>query len=157
MMKFYLYGGIVPRRWAVKISARLCFTILALASCRLLAAEDAGNLQPQEVLVIANRASADSLAVARHYMEKRAIPQSNLFILDFPQYKKTDALDDNPAWLSHGEFRDRMAGPLKRFLETNALRDKILCFVTTFDTPYRVGGFELTASELADPTATPPT
>lgn len=125
-----------------------------LALLAMLPANDAtGNLRPGEVLVIANRASPDSLAVARHYMEKRAIPAAQLFLLDYPEYRKTDALDDNPAWLSHADFRERMALPLRRFLEEGKLREQILCLVTTIDTPYRVGGFELNPDELADPTA----
>ena len=116
-------------------------------------ADDSGNLTPQEVLVIANRASAASMDVARHYIDKRGIPKGNLFIIDYGEYAKTDPLDDNPAWLSHSDFRTKVAGPLRKFLEDGALRGKILCFVTTFDTPYRVGGFELTESERADPAA----
>jgi len=149
-----LIASIIGRIGFSPVARGLLFLAIVSAT-GVWASEDSGNLRPGEVLVIANKASPDSIAVAHHYMEKRDIPTGNLFILDYPEYRKTDTLDDNPAWLSHGEFRDRMAAPLKKFLEEHSLRETILCFVTTFDTPYRVGGFELTDAELADPTAQP--
>ncbi len=121
------------------------------------ASESISNLKPEEVLVIANQASPDSLAVAKHYMAERAIPAGNLFLLDYPEYRSPEPLDGNPLWLSHADFRRRMAEPLKKFLVEHGLRESILCFVTTMDTPYRVGEFQLTASELADQTAAPVT
>ena len=118
-------------------------------------AEVIRNLRPDEVLVIANQASPDSLAVVHHYMAARAIPAGNLFLLDYPEYRTPEPLDGNPLWLSHADFRTRMAEPIQKFLVEHGLRESILCFVTTMDTPYRVGEFQLTASELADPTADP--
>ncbi len=129
---------------------------LAFVLCGLNAAEPAADtdLRPDEVLVIANRCSPDSLHVAAHYRERRGIPEGNLFLLDYAEYRALEPLDDNPAWLSHDDFRTRMAEPLKRFLAEHGLRERILCLVTTIDTPYRVGGFTLNDAELADPTAT---
>ena len=133
----------------VLVSAVLLGPVGAVAS----AAEAIGNLKPHEVLVIANQRSPDSLAVARHYMKARAIPAKNLFLLDYREFRTPEPLDGNPLWLSHVDFRTRFAEPLKKFLVKHQLRESILCFVTTMDTPYRVGGFQLTASELADSTA----
>ncbi len=105
-------------------------------------AADGEGLRPEEVLVIANRASEASLEVAHHYMQSRRIPEGNLFLLDYAEYETRQPLDDNPLWMPHPTFRKTVVAPLKRFLETEQLKDKILCFVTVYDTPFRVGGFD---------------
>ena len=107
------------------------------------------GLQPDEVLVIANRASAPSMAVAADYMQRRHIPESNLFVIDYKQYQTRQPLDDNPLWMPHPVFRETVVQPLKKFLEQTKLKDKILCLVTVYDTPYRVGGFDFTESQKA--------
>jgi len=145
-----------PARYLANMITMLALSSVMVLSIAPMPASDSGesgNLTPREVLVIANRASAASMDLARYYMEKRGIPKANLFTIDYGEYEKTDPLDENPAWLSHSDFRSRVVIPLKKFLEDSALRNKILCFVTTFDTPYRVGGFELTESERSDPRA----
>ncbi|NQZ70397.1 MAG: hypothetical protein HRT89_20275, partial [Lentisphaeria bacterium] len=119
------------------------------------------GLQADEILVIANKNSLDSLAVARHFMKLRAIPKENLFLIDYAGHGKREPLDDNPLWMPHPEFEKDVVKPLKAFLEAKGLKDRILCLVTTLGTPYRLGGFSFTPVQekalrkafLADPKA----
>lgn len=99
----------------------------------LLFALFAQTLLPEEVAVVANKASADSLAVARHYLEKRGIPEANLFLVDFP---------GSPRTISFKHFEEKLAGPLRAWIG-----EKILCVVTVFDVPYVVSGPPVTKEE----------
>ena len=105
------------------------------------------GLRPDEVLVIANRASTASMAVAADYMKRRQIPKGQLFLLDDKTYAEPEPLDANPRWMPRPVFRRTVVQPLKAFLEKKQLKDKILCLVTVYDTPYRVGAFAFTAPE----------
>jgi len=102
---------------------------------------DDGNLKADEVLVIANKASPDSLAVANYYMQKRAIPKAQLFTVDFPKYQ-------HPNGISFNDYQTKIVAPLKKFLEDNKLKDKILCFVTVWNVPYVVDGPNITKEEM---------
>ncbi|MFW5857942.1 MAG: TIGR03790 family protein, partial [Planctomycetota bacterium] len=106
-----------------------------------------GNLRPDEVLVVANALSEESLAVARHYMARRNIPADHLFRIRYADFDALEPMDQNPKWMPFDQFREDVAEPLEAFLETSGLRDRILCLVCVVDTPYRVGGFDLTARE----------
>jgi uncharacterized protein (TIGR03790 family) len=107
------------------------------------------NLRPEEVAVLANRAVEDSLRVARHYMERRGIPAANLFTIDYPEFGELDPQDNNPRWYSFDRFRTDVVEPLEAFLQEGDRPERILCLVTVYGMPYRVGGFELTAREHA--------
>ncbi|MBI3831399.1 MAG: TIGR03790 family protein [Planctomycetes bacterium] len=103
---------------------------------------DDANLRPDEVLVIANSTSADSLAVAKYYMEKRGIPMDQLFTVAFKDYNAKGYE------ISFNSFENGVTIPLRKFLEERKLKDKILCFVTVYDVPYAVSGIQVTKEEL---------
>lgn len=103
-----------------------------------LAAAQEPTLGPDEVVVIANRASKDSLAVAHHYLERRGIPADHLFTVDFPT---------SPRRISFAQFESGLAAPLRAFLEKGGLKDTVLCLVTVHDVPYVVSGPKVTAEE----------
>ena len=107
------------------------------------------NLKPDEVLVLANRSSKESLKVARYYMKRRGIPKKNLFTIEYKDYGQQDPTDLNPKWMPFDEYQTSVVAPLEEFLTKSGLRDTILCFVTVYDMPYRVGGFTLSAAEDA--------
>ncbi len=105
------------------------------------AAESSGkNLRPDEVLVIANDASEDSMTVARYYMMRRGIPKENLFTVSFPNQK-------HHRYIAHRDFQEKLVYPLQRYLEKKELKEKVLALVTVYDVPYKVKG----------PVALPPT
>jgi uncharacterized protein (TIGR03790 family) len=59
--------------------------------------------EPANVVVVANQRSADSVAIAKYYMAKRAIPAKNLILLDAPT--KAD--------ITWTEFVDQVFNPLR--------------------------------------------
>ena len=111
-------------------------TVLILAA--LAAPARAQTLKPEEVVVIANKASPESMDVARHYLERRGIPDKHLFLVDFPK---------SPRTISFRHFEERLAAPLRAWLVENGLKDAVLCLVTVYDVPYVVSGTEVTAEE----------
>lgn len=74
------------------------------------ALSDVQALRPEEVVVIANAASPDSLSVARYYMKRRAIPEGHLFTVNFPKPRHRRAI-------SQKAFYEKMLRPLQHFLE----------------------------------------
>lgn len=118
------------------LAARALLILAGLA-----ATATAQTLRPDEVVVIANKASPDSLAVAKHYMEKRGIPQKHLFLVDFPK---------SPRTISFEHFETKVAAPLRAWLDETQLRDAILCLVTVHDVPYVVSGPKISEEERAE-------
>ncbi len=115
-----------------------------LALLLLLAQDlDESGLRPDEVLVIANKDSKESLEVAAHYRKQRKIPAENGVELSFPGYR-------HPAGISFEDFEAKAVVPIKKHLEERGLKDKILCLVTTYDVPYVVNGPALSKEELAE-------
>ncbi len=78
--------------------------------------ERADNLKPEEVLVLANRASPDSMNVVRYYMKQRRIPEQNLFTIEYQDFGKEDPDDLNPKWMPFAEFRMPAFLPPEAFL-----------------------------------------
>ncbi|MCP9439501.1 MAG: TIGR03790 family protein [Nitrospira sp.] len=87
-----------------------------------------GALNPQQVVIIANTASSESLAVARHYAEQRQIPRDHLIMLPLP-------LRDS---LSRREYEQLVIAPLRQTLRERGLASSICALVTTYGIPLRV-------------------
>jgi len=107
-------------------------------------------LKPDEIVVIANICSEDSIRVAGHYMQRRKIPEDHLILIEYEHYQKLEPEDGNPAWLPHDLFIETVVKPVEAFLEERSLKEDVLCFVTVKDTPYRVGSFEFTDAQRAE-------
>jgi uncharacterized protein (TIGR03790 family) len=82
----------------------LFLPLMFLASARAWGAE----IPPERVVVVANRGDADSLALARHYMQARNIPAANLIELTFND-------DEEIFW---SEFVERCWNPLLETLHS---------------------------------------
>jgi len=106
---------------------------------------DENNLKPEEVLVLANKGSQKSIEVAKYYMKKRGVPEKNLLLLDFTGYR-------HPGWISFDDFMKKGVKPLRKFLETKKMKNKILCFLLSYDMPLRVQGPKFTAEEKEEMT-----
>ena len=96
----------------------------------------------ERVLVVYNASVSDSLAVARHYMEQRQIPESNRCRISV---ESTD-------YLKQQEYESRVKTPVRRCIEALG-KQKILYIVFSYQTPYVVTigdrGFALD-SNIAD-------
>ncbi|HUU17567.1 MAG TPA: TIGR03790 family protein [Sedimentisphaerales bacterium] len=87
-------------------------------------------LEPDEILVIANRQISASERIAEYYCEKRKIPKKNIIYL---------ALGYNPReGISRDEYERSLALPIRRALQRR-FPDEIRCLVTTYGIPIKVG------------------
>ena len=107
--------------------------ILALqATCTALFA-----LTPAEVLVIANRNAPGSVELAEYYMAARAIPAGNLLVLGLTSGETC----------SRSEYDEKVAKPVRRFLEQSRGTAPIRCLVTVFGMPLKVAPPEMNETE----------
>ena len=88
-------------------------------------------LEPDEILVIANKDVAASGRIARYYCGKRGVPVKNILSLSLGTGLK-DAIgrDDYEKWL---------AEPIRKELLTNRPPGQIRCLLTTYGVPIWVG------------------
>ena len=87
-------------------------------------------LEPDEILVIANRQISASEQIAEYYCEKRKIPKKNIIYL---------ALGYNPReGISRDDYERSLALPIRRELQRRFPGD-IRCLVTTYGIPIKVG------------------
>jgi uncharacterized protein (TIGR03790 family) len=108
-----------------------CLAAALLAVSLATAARAGGG--PENVLIIANRRSLDSLAVANAYRAARDIPEANLCLLDLPldRFRKQ-------ALISQIDYNLGLAGPLEAFLRQHPAADQLQFFVLCPDLPLRV-------------------
>ncbi|HUS91012.1 MAG TPA: TIGR03790 family protein [Phycisphaerae bacterium] len=93
-----------------------------------LMAAPAGALSPEEVLVVANERDADSVALARHYAEKRGIPAGNILLVS----------TTTAASLSRESYNASLRDPVRKALSDAALAAKVRCLCLLYGVPYRV-------------------
>ncbi len=94
-------------------------------------------LQPEEVLLIANRNAAESLALARYYQQKRQIPPTNLLTV-----RMGDTED-----CSREEYLQQLVLPLREFLKKRTVLPPIKCLVLFYGLPLRVAAPELSHTD----------
>lgn len=87
-------------------------------------------LEPNEILIIANRQISTSQRIAEYYCEKRNIPKKNIIHL---------ALGHNPReTISRNEYEGSLALPIRRQLQRR-FPGEIRCLVTTYGIPVKAG------------------
>ncbi len=101
----------------------LCLSLL-IGPVQTVSAE----LTPEQIGILANRNSSDSLAVARHYATRRGVPSDHIFQLDLPVNET----------ISRDRYERRVILPLRQLLETRRLAAKVRALVTTYGMPLRV-------------------
>ena len=69
----------------------------------LLSASPIVALEPKDLFLVANKDSKESLAVAKHYCEKRQVPAENVIALSLP-------LSED---ISREDYDKKLAGPLR--------------------------------------------
>ena len=110
----------------------------ALVGLSAISAVDArAELLPGQVAVVANDTSAESMLVAKHYMERRGVPAENLLALHLPK-------DET---ISRDDYEKSLVIPLRLALQKKQLSTKIRVLVTTFDVPLRVSAPEAMGPE----------
>ena len=93
-------------------------------------------LEPEHVLVLANRNAKDSIGLARYYMEKRGVPDDQLLMLWLTD-RETCTRED---------YEKKVLAPVVRYLKKHQGKN-IRCLVTVYGVPLRVMAPELTRAE----------
>lgn len=94
-------------------------------------------LEPDEILVIANRNAARSVGLAKYYMKKRKIPETNLI--------KLWVTDKEGC--SRADYEKKVVAPVRRYLEKINPRWSIRCLVIMYGMPLKIASPELTIKE----------
>ncbi len=108
------------------------FLILLISATPLFA------LEPQNIMIVANKDMPESISVARHYASKRKIPDENIILLSLPKGEDILRVD----------FETKLAEPLREALKSK--KDKIKVLLTVYGVPLRVGGKVLNVDEKAN-------
>lgn len=95
-------------------------------------------LEPEQVIVVANKSSGRSMNLARYYMEQRGIPEKNLV---------TIWVSGREEVCTRKQYEKRIAGPVRKHLEGYPTSRKLHCLVTTFGVPLKVDAPELTREQ----------
>ncbi len=114
---------------------RRALLMVAASAVMLLAAAGAAwaGGGPDNVMIVANSASEDSLAVANTYRTSRQIPQRNLCLINVePALFRTDQSVDWDVYMAD------IRGPIVRFLNNHPSPQTIHFIVLTIDLPLRV-------------------
>ena len=94
-------------------------------------------LEPDEILVVANRNAARSVGLAKYYMKKRGIPEDNLV-----QLWVTDK-----EWCSREDYEKKVVPRVRRYLKEKDPMRKIRCLVTVYGVPLKVAPQKMTSEE----------
>jgi len=110
------------------IGCRFTFILSAVVTVLIAvgtASSASATLTPDQVAILANRNSQDSLDVARHYARKRGVPTNHVIELDLP-FEET---------ISRKEYEDRVLRPVRHALVNRQLAPKIRALATIYGTP----------------------
>jgi len=102
----------------------LCVTVVLAVSCSPLLALDA-----EEVLVVANKTSDDSRALAEHYAAVRGIPAENVLLLETTRNYL----------VARKDFDAQIRRPIARYLVESRLAGRVRCLCLMWGIPVRVG------------------
>jgi uncharacterized protein (TIGR03790 family) len=122
---------------STRYTAMLCLLLFGGLSGH--ASPSHAELQPNQVVILANAKSPESLAVAAHYAARRGVPDDHVVQLDLP-------LRDG---LSRQEYDDLVVTPLRRALQERSLGSSIRVVVTTYGVPLRIDAPILSKDEKA--------
>jgi uncharacterized protein (TIGR03790 family) len=101
--------------------------LLTLLCCRAVFA-----LEPNEILIIANKDIEESLRLARYYCAQRGVPDKNIFALPLGA-----SLKDT---ISRNNYKKQLVEPIRKKFFTDRLLGEIKCLLTTYGVPIKVGG-----------------
>ncbi len=108
--------------------AKQILALIAASLLVMLAATDAWALEPNEIVVIVNSNSLESVALGKFYCVKRHVPADNLVALDLP------VADD----ISPDDYDNKLAKPLRQQLTDRKLMDSVRCLLTMRGVPFRL-------------------
>jgi uncharacterized protein (TIGR03790 family) len=114
-------------RTKMSTTHRACTALVVVAAALCVSASAA--LEPNQVLVVANAASADSLALAKLYVQQRGIPEQN-----YLEVRTATGMD-----VARAAYDSEIAGPIRKALEDRNLKERVRCLCLMYGVPVRVG------------------
>jgi len=115
----------------------VCGLFLVIVGTVFLLSVPCTALEPEEILVVANRNAARSVGLAKYYMKKRGIPKENLIKLWVTDKGKCSRMD----------YDKKIVAPVRRYLEKNEFKGRIRCLVLMYGIPLKITPPDLTAEE----------
>jgi len=94
-------------------------------------------LEPEEILVIANKTTPKSIDIAKYYMSKRKIPPDNLVEIRVADKETCSRIDYNA----------NVATPVRRYLEKNRSEIHIRCLVLMYGIPLKIAPPDIKSKE----------
>ena len=101
------------------------FAVLAMT----MTSQAAFALRPQEVVVVSNANVPESVSLGKHYAAVRGIPAENILLVN----TTADYL------VSRADYEAQIRRPLRQFLISNRLVNKVRCICLMWGVPVRVG------------------
>jgi uncharacterized protein (TIGR03790 family) len=89
-------------------------------------------LEPDEILIIANKNCRESLSIAQYYCKKRDVPVDNILTLPLGS-----ELSDS---IARADYEKQLAEPIRQKLLTPGAGKQIKCLLTTYGVPIKVEG-----------------
>ena len=86
-------------------------------------------LEPNEILVLANRNAAKSVGLAKYYMERRGIPEKNLLPLWITDKE----------WCEREDYEKRVAAPVREHLKEKDSKREIRCILVLYGSSFEGG------------------
>jgi len=89
-------------------------------------------LEPDEILIIANKDMEKSMDLARYYCAKRGVPDRNILALPLGANLKNT--------ISRNDYKKQIVEPIRGKFFTESLLGEIRCLLTIYGVPIKVGG-----------------
>jgi predicted small integral membrane protein len=125
--------------WRPNSAATRGLLATLLASLAAAGAARAGG-GPENLFVVVNATSSDSIAVANAFVAARGIPPINVFMLPWAGSKEAVPL---------ARFKDEILGPVLKGIDARRLGSQIDCIVYAADFPWRIDYRAALPPELA--------
>ena len=94
-------------------------------------------LEPYEIVIIANKKVADSVALAQFYIKKRNIPEANLLQLTLSDGEEC----------TREEYDQKVVPTVRKYLEKKNSTSRIRCLVPMYGLPLKISGLKMTPQE----------
>ncbi len=121
------------------IGPNVAFGVVAGLSGAMASALEPGRLDPNHVALVFNRNSRPSGELALYYANRRGVSQTRMIGLDLP----ADEV------LPRTRYEPSVARPIREWLAGRGLAGQIVCLVTLYDVPIRIGPQPMTAEMRA--------
>jgi uncharacterized protein (TIGR03790 family) len=112
----------------MKMRIQLFFFVLVI----LLSGETLHALEPEKILIVANKDIKASMEIARYYCSKRNVPRENIIAVSLGSNLKNEISRDDYDKLLVGSVRERLRNP-------DFIGEQV-CLLTVYGVPFRVGG-----------------